>query len=458
MHDHASIRPCQIEVHPGDETGCCRGRTASEPLAVLGQPALRRLLIIMLASTGFAADSTAGDRVRAIPGLVTLIRFPQAGDWTTTGGTMPGLPVYLRRIGDPRRYTLADWPDPALLRFDPSGPFGNALTCDRGRIYAEIPREHFAGGPLDIHGRRSGTLVAWAKFTGQRHLVAGIWDEGNWDRYAGRRQFALFGGLFGTKGLTAHISTTGAASFPQSPLDFAKYANDQAIDGADFANGRWLCLAMTWNATTQTVTAAVNGIATPLQRTVDVIRDVYREHAPTAANPFHFPWPIFGPRHFVLKFNGYDLAHGGIAEHWLECDLAQRRLAYGRIVLGPAAATGHRVQVDFLRAGASLVPGPLTLGGDAAPAEIPLPDTLVLADGDVVRAVLTTAAGVPVGKPVQRTLAAGAPFTIGRALGLGQGREDPQHGSQVAVDGVAVFDRPLNLDELRSLVLVDQLP
>jgi hypothetical protein len=419
------------------------------------------VLALLVAGAAVAAvesvpdSSAAVQRVLALPGLVTFLRFPVTGPWRTLGGSLPGLPVYLRRIGDPRRYTPADWPEPDLLRFAGDGPFGHALACDRGRIYAEIPRAEFDGTALDIHGRRSGTLVAWAKFTGQRHLVAGIWDEGNWDRYAGRRQYALFGGLFGTQGLTAHISTTGAASFPQSPLDFAKYANDQAIDGARFANDRWRCLAMTWDATTQTVTAYVDGVATPLQRTVEVIRDVYRQHAPTASNPFHFPWPMFGPRHFVLKFNGYDLARGGIAEHWVECDLEGRRLAYGRAVPVPAVAEGgHRVDIEFLRGGVRLLPQPLALATTPGAPATALPEGLVLAEGDVVRAVLTTATGTPVGTPVQRTLAEGAPFTIGRALGLGHQREDTNHGSQVAVDGVAVFDRPLGEDALRSIVLV----
>jgi hypothetical protein len=392
-------------------------------------------------------------RILAMPSLVTLIRFPASGDWLTTGGSLPGMPVFLRRIGDPKRYTAADWPDAGRLRFDQSGPFGNALCCDRGLLYAEIPREHFDGKPLDIHGRRSGTLVAWAKFTGQRHMVAGIWDEGNWDRYAGRRQYALFGGLFGTKGLTAHISTTGAASFPQSPLEFAKYANDQAIDGADFVNNQWLCLAMTWDAATQTVTAYVDGVATPLQRTVAVIKDVYREHAPTSSNPFHFPWPMFGPRHFVLKFNGYDLARGGIAEHWVECDLAGRRLAYGRAAPVPAAAdSGHLVRVELMRGDKSLLPQPLRLATLPDAKATPIPEEITFAVGDVVRAVLTTADGTPVGRPVQRVLAEGAPFTIGRALGLGLGKEDQHHGSQVTVDGVAVFDRALDAGELRAIV------
>ena len=56
--------------------------------------------------------------------------------------------------------------------------------------------------------------MAWVKFVGKRHLVAGIWDEGGWDKDGGRRPIALFGGLFGSKGVIGHISATGAASYP----------------------------------------------------------------------------------------------------------------------------------------------------------------------------------------------------------------------------------------------------
>lgn len=402
-----------------------------------------------------AADPAAKvAKIQAIPGLVAFMDFNHAVDgvWKSQGGSMPGLPIHLRIIGDTRRYNAADWPHadgPAALRFDDSGPFGRALRCNQGHIYAEIPREAFDGKALDIHGRNSGTLVAWAKFTGKRHFVAGIWDEGGWDKYAGRRQYALFGGLFGTKGVTAHVSTTGAASYPQSKAPGSQYARMRALDGADFANGRWVAMAMTWDATRQEVTAFLDGVATPKVLTDPVAQDALKPAKPVSANPFPFTWPMYGPRIFTLKFNGYG-ASSGVSEHWLACDLDRKHIAYGRSVVDAALATGaFRVTVDCQREGTSLLSQPLSAAATEG-AALTLPTDLALKDGDEVVATLERD-GQAVGTTVRRRITQGAPFTIGRALGLGTGKEDIAHGSEVAIDAVAVFDRPLTAEELRGI-------
>ena len=145
-----------------------------------------------------------------------------------------GYPVALRRIGDPKSYTPSDWPyadEASRLPFDASGPFGYAVRFNQGYIFAEVPRSELDKTPLDVHGRQPFTLIAWVKFIGRRHLVAGIWDEGGWDKYGGRRQIALFGGLFGSKGTIGHISATGASSYPQSTISGSQYARCRAIDG-----------------------------------------------------------------------------------------------------------------------------------------------------------------------------------------------------------------------------------
>lgn len=102
---------------------------------------------------------------------------------------------------------------------------------------------------------------------GKRHLVAGIWDEGGWDKYGGRRQIALFGGLFGSKGIIGHISATGASSYPQSTASGSQYARCRAIDGRAFENGEWVAMAMTFDPSTKTVTVYCDGEATPTRIT-----------------------------------------------------------------------------------------------------------------------------------------------------------------------------------------------
>ena len=78
-------------------------------------------------------------------------------------------------------------------------------------------------------------------------MVAGIWDEGGWSKYAGSRQVALFAGLFNQKGTIAHVSATGAASFPQSSVSGSQYARLRAIDAQPFDNDQWVAMAATFN-------------------------------------------------------------------------------------------------------------------------------------------------------------------------------------------------------------------
>ena len=59
-----------------------------------------------------------------------------------------------------------------------------------------------------------------------------------------------------------------------------------------------------------------------------------------------------------------------------------------------------------------------------------------------------------VGKEIRYRLRDGAPFTFGRALGLGS--EPVEHGTQLYLDGVAVFNRVLGHDELRGLSFSDR--
>ena len=58
-----------------------------------------------------------------------------------------------------------------------------------------------------------------------------------------------------------------------------------------------------------------------------------------------------------------------------------------------------------------------------------------------------------VGKEIRYRLREGAPFTFGRALGLGN--EPIDHGTQLYIDGVAVFNRVLKPEELKALAFND---
>lgn len=366
-----------------------------------------------------------------------------------------GYPVVLRRIGDDKPYTPAKWPywdDASKLRFDDSGPFGRAIRLNKGYIFAETPRDEFDRSPLDIHGRQPFTLIAWTQFTGARHMVAGIWDEGGWNKYRGRRQVALFGGLFGSRGLTGHISATGAASYPQSNAPGSQYARVRAIDGQDFENGQWVALAMTFEPEHNRVTVYCNGTATPLAMTDPVAQDVFRGPKPVAANPFHFPWPIFSPRAFVLKYNGYNVATTGVWEHWLEVDTEQGALTYGRSCPEPATIRDEfRVVFDLRRDGRSLLAAPIIFAAvDKQGAG--LPGAIRAQVGDEVVTSLEirrSDSWQQVGTEIQYPIREGAPFTFGRALGLGA--EAIDHGTQLLLDGVAVFNRALTAEELKAL-------
>lgn len=276
-----------------------------------------------------ASAGAAEQRVRVVaelPGLVAFWTFghPQDGVWQSVydpATSAKSYPLYLRRIGDAKRHTLETWPYtdvPSQICVDDSGPFGHALYFNQGYIYAESPRAAFDEGALDLNGEQPLTMVAWTKFSGARHMVAGIWDEGGWDKYRGRRQFALFGGLFGRKGITAHISASGAASYPQATVAGSQYARERALDGANFTNDQWVCMAMTFDPSTRAVKAWLNGVATPLTSGDNVENDVFDNANQQQANPYLFKWPVYSPRRFILKYNGYHVRSAGVYEHWLE--------------------------------------------------------------------------------------------------------------------------------------------
>ena len=58
------------------------------------------------------------------------------------------------------------------------------------------------------------------------------------------------------------------------------------------------------------------------------------------------------------------------------------------------------------------------------------------------------------GTEIHRTIKEGAPFTFARAPGLGQ--ENIKHGTQIYIDGVAVFDRVLENKVIEALAFLSK--
>jgi len=191
--------------------------------------------------------------------------------------------------------------------------------------------------------------------------------EGGWTKYSGGRQYALFTGLgAGPRSSQGHVSSTGAASYPQSDRPGAQYARIQPADGRDIPDGVWAALAMTRDPERAEVRMFLDGVATPRRHVDEIAADVFGDAEP--AKP---------------------------------------------------------VTIDALKA---------VRAGDTMTA------TLEAGEGGSWRTV---------GTPVQRGIGRGAPFTIGRALGLG--KEPVKFGGTFMVDGVAAFNRVLSDEELRAL-------
>lgn len=417
-------------------------------------PSILTLLAVGALSAGEAERIAT---VAKTPGLIAFWDFIKSdqGRWTAhhdPAVTDRDYPVVLRRIGDPKAYTPQTWPyqdDESRFVISDGGTFGKAVRFNQGHVFAEVPRAAFDGTPLDIHGSRPLTLLAWMRFTGKRHLVAGVWDEGGWDRYQGRRQYALFGGLFGTQGVTAHVSATGAASFPQSKLNGSQYARLKALDGASFPNDQWVCMGMSFDPQRGEINAYLNGVRTKKSYADNVQQDVTGAKGGEVINPAPFPWPLFGPRIFLFKFNGYHRNEGGVGEHALHIDLDAGRLGYARIGTPPEGVR-FRIHLDLKRDGQVLksIESSGVQHGDALTSQ----DLTQARAGDVIAATLWREDGKDwkqIGTEVSRTLTEGAPFTFGRALGLG--KEERGHGSQLEISGVAVFNRVLSETELKEL-------
>ena len=412
------------------------------------------VVIIMLVSPALFSQNSSKlqENIKSTKGLVAFWDFEKNSDgvWNSYFDKSTGAksyPVYLRSIGDEKRYKPSEWKKDgkAELLYDKSGPLGKAVKFRKGYIFGEVPRAEFDESPLDIHGYMPFTMISWVKFVGKRHFVSGIWDEGGWDKYGGRRQYALFGGLFGSKGVIGHISATGASSFPQSNANGSQYARIHSANGMSFKNDEWVAMAITYDPVKQEMKTYQNGKAVSKKFKDNVIDSVYKLGKKVEINPYKFTLPLYSPRAFTLKYNGYDLSTG-VAEHRIFVDLKAKSIVYDR-----DGQTGANFEIDFdiLRNKKSLQSKKLTFKCEPG---VKNSFDISIEPGDVISTSLfkiDNVKKIKVGKTINYNVRVGAPFTFGRALGLGS--EEADHGTELFIDGVAVFNRVLTEKELQEL-------
>jgi len=405
---------------------------------------------------------TYDNRIKYISSMDGLIAFwdfnrvSKTGRWESyydSNIVNKSFEINLKKIGDENKYNVFEWPyhdDESKLLYDKSGPFGKAIRFNQGHIFGEIDRVDFDNTPLNVYGEKSFTLIAWCKFIGYRHMVAGIWDEGGWDKYKGRRQYALFGGLFNSTGVIGHISTTGASSFPQSTIEGSQYARKSAIDGDSFENHDWVMMAMTFDSKTNLLRVYKDGISTISFRTDPVEMDVYNYKKDRSTNPYYFHWPIYSPDAITIKYNGYSFIDSGYYEHWIHFDFDNMLADYGNISGSIESKDYFKSEFIIYRDGEQLYKNFNLNSSSNTSTDIEIKS---INDGDIIETTLYRCSQIndcyKVGSTINYEIQEGAPFTFGRALGLGE--EPIDYGSQLFLDGVAVFNRVLSDNELRSL-------
>jgi len=146
-----------------------------------------------------------------------------------------------------------------------------------------------------------------------------------------------------------------------------------------------------------------------------------------------------------------------VYEHWLHVDTEGATVTYDRT----ASAGGHgdvayRVTVDVRRGEASILSEPVEFSATRG-RRVRLPVGTTMQPDDLIVTSLDARRGEGwrrIGQPVRYRLREGAPFTFGRALGLGA--EPIDRGTQLYLDGVAVLNRVLSEEELRALSFTDR--
>ena len=380
-------------------------------------------------------------------------------------------PISLKKHGDAQSYTVTDWVQQNAstpIHEDTSGPFGNAIKLDAGRLFAEVQRSLFNDKPLaDIHGHQPFTLITWVKFHGpNNHHIVGIWDEGEAGvaekKYSGQRQFALFTINRYPHKLFAHFSATGAATYPQSLVSGSQYAHLRAVNGVilDHAPGeglsnvsdKWYQFAMTYDG--NVVCSYVNGVLenfsyinqTNSTNSDHVLMDVEgTSEEALMTNPNPFDYSIYRPRKFIVKFNGNYHNNSQVKEHYIDLDFvsANKTLTYKRV---GTSNLDYYIEYAIKRNDATMVSGNFTATSDEQLEN--LPTDLVIEEGDVLELRLkeNDDNGTQIGNLVRREIGDGAPFSFGKILG------GPNTGAQVHMDGAAIFNRAFTPEELGVLI------
>ncbi|MEZ5353804.1 MAG: hypothetical protein R2762_14290 [Bryobacteraceae bacterium] len=248
-----------------------------------GEGSMFRLRILIVGAALLNGASPEESRLRRInevtrlPGFAAFWDFvlrDEAGRfeaWLPNGKR--GLPLDARNYvkdywGIGRDATLEDFP---LLG---SGPFGQAIEIRNEsdpnfRPVLLLPRSQFHGSAIDVSGPgNSVSMVAWVVHNGGNHAIAGIWHEGTDLSQPGaavqriengRRQYAIFAGLAANNGASAaHVSENGGPSFGD------KYARNLAVTSHRIAPApAWSVVGFTFDNASNTVTAYIDGRATP---------------------------------------------------------------------------------------------------------------------------------------------------------------------------------------------------
>jgi hypothetical protein len=178
--------------------------------------------------------------------------------------------------GAGREATYADFP---LLE---RGPFGNAVRIVKEtdldfRPFLFVPRARLHDSPLDIKGAgKSVSVVVWAIRESGNHALAGIWHEGTDLKQKetaaikkvqrGQRQYALFAGLNKEGSACGHVSENGASSFLNK---YALHKCNSAAQSpavpadspAEVLDASWQCFAMTFDHERDELTGWLNGVS-----------------------------------------------------------------------------------------------------------------------------------------------------------------------------------------------------
>lgn len=380
-------------------------------------------------------------------------------------------PISLKKYGDAQNYTVTDWIQQngsTPIHEDASGPFGNAIKLDAGRLFAEVQRSLFNDKPLaDVHGHQPFTLITWVKFHGpNNHHIVGVWDEGEAGvvekKYSGQRQFALFTINRYPHKLFAHFSATGAATYPQSLASGSQYAHLRAVNGIildhDLGEGlsnvsdKWYQFAMTYDG--NVVCSYVNGVLenfsyvnqTNSTNSDQVVMDVEgTSEEALMTNPNPFDYGIYRPRKFIVKFNGDYHNNSQVKEHYVDLDLisANKSLTYKRV---GTSNLNYYIEHAIKRDNTTVVSGNF-IATSSEQLES-LPADLVVEEGDVLELRLkeNDENGAQIGNLVRREIGDGAPFSFGKILG------GINTGAQVHMDGAAIFNRAFSPEELGVLI------